>query len=71
MRPDLDRMAGPRLVTLLAREMEAAGFQLYGDHVKSGSIVGAASLRIQIDSAKFRARVLHRSTDYRIMKESY
>ncbi|MGA2049547.1 MAG: hypothetical protein ABSG96_17755 [Terracidiphilus sp.] len=43
---------------------------LRGLVVERGTIVDAAGLRIQIDSANFKARKLHRSTDYWIMKES-
>ena len=65
-RPDLDRMAGriagQGLVTLFAGKIDTAALHLDSDNIESGSIVHAASLRIQIDSANFRARDPHRST---------
>jgi hypothetical protein len=57
-------------VAILAGIIDAAALHPDRDDVESGSIVSAAGLRIQIDSANFKARKLHRSTDYWIMKES-
>lgn len=54
-RPDFDRMVSQSLVALLAGVVDAAAFHLDRDNVENGSIVSAARLRIQIDSANFRA----------------
>ncbi len=59
-RTDLDRMARQSLVTLLARKIQTAAMHLDGNNIESGSIVSAASLRIQIASANFRTQALHR-----------
>jgi hypothetical protein len=61
-RPDLDWMAGQSLMTFLAGVIGTAALHLDGDYVESGSIVGAASLRIQVDSANFRVRRWHTET---------
>src|ERR1700691_5728555 len=60
LRPDLDRMAGQSLVTLLAGVIDSTALHFDGDDVERGPIVSAAGLRIQIDSANFGARALHR-----------
>jgi hypothetical protein len=64
LRPDLDRMARQSLVTLLAGEIYTAAVHLDRDNIENGSVVGAASLCIQIDSSNFGARGLQRSIDY-------
>lgn len=64
-RPDLDRMVREGLVAILAGVIDTAALHPDRDDVESGSIVSAAGLRIQIDSANLRARGLHRGTDYR------
>jgi len=60
VRPDLGRMAGQGLMALLAGEINAAALHLDGDDVESCCVMGAAGFYIQIDSANFRARELHR-----------
>ena len=65
LRPDLNRVTGQCLVTLLAGEIDTAALHLDGNHIESGPIVSAPSLCIQIDSANLWARELHGSIDYR------
>ena len=65
LRPDLNRMARQRFVTFLTGVINAAALHPDGDDVESGSIVSAAGVCIEIDSANigtrnFRARGRHR-----------
>lgn len=60
LRPYLNRMAGQRLMTLLAREILSAALHFDGDDVQSGSIMRATGFRIHIDSEDFGTGELHR-----------
>lgn len=60
LRPDFDRMISQLLMTILAGIVGATTFHFDGDDVEGSSIVGAARLGIDIDSANLRARGLHR-----------
>jgi len=50
-RPDLNRMARERFVTVFAGIVKATTSHFDGDDVQCGVVVGAAGLAIQIDSA--------------------
>jgi hypothetical protein len=51
-------MAGQCCMAILAGIVNAAAFHFDCDDIKLAPVMGAASLRIQIDSANFRARQL-------------
>jgi hypothetical protein len=58
--PNLDRMIGERVMTILACVVDATALHLDGDDVSGSVIVLATSLRIKIDATNFWKSRTHR-----------
>ena len=58
--PNFDSMAGKRLMTILARIVEATTPHPDRNHIDRLVVMRAASLRVQIDSVYSRASLRHR-----------
>jgi hypothetical protein len=53
-------VACERFVTILARVKDPAASHLYGDDVERAIVVGAACLRVEIETGDFRALAFRR-----------